>query len=153
MRFSGILNKPISDIVAPPLLPIGHYIAQLKRLPDMGSVKDGLYDTVDFPLSIVSACESVDPDELAAFGNPAGQIVRRRFMFNTDPAEERSFRLSEVSMKNFLALTGNVTEPCDVATAINDAIGGFVKVEIEHRADPKNPANRYLDVGRTAVAD
>ena len=153
MRFSGILNKQTSDIVAPPLLPIGHYIAQLKKLPDMGSTKDGSYDTVDFTLSIVSACESVDTDELAEFGNPAGQIVRKRFLFNTDPAEERNFKLSEVNMMNFLRNTGVDVEGGDVATAINDAIGGFIKVEITHRADPKNPANLYLDVGRTAVAD
>ena len=105
---------------------------------------------------IQSACEDIDPDELEAFGAPvSGQLVRKSFLFNTDPDEERSFKLSENQQKAFLTNLdiGLASDPAmTIGEAINGSVGAFLKIQITHRADAKDASNIFTEVGATSSA-
>ena len=156
MNFASVLNRKAEDIQRPKNLPVGHYIASVKKLPDQAKISDGRFDILDFTLSIQSACEDVDPDELEGFGAAvAGQLVRKRFLFNTDPAEERGFALSMNQLKTFLTnLDIGFTDGAGmtVGEALNGSVGAFVKVQVTHRADPKDASNIFTEVGATSSA-
>lgn len=156
MNFASVLDRKAEDIQRPKNLPVGHYIASVKKLPEQAKISDGRFDTLDFSLIIQSACEDIDPDELEGFGAPvAGQLVRKRFLFNTDPAEERGFDLSMTALKTFLTnLDIGFTDGAGMTLgeALNQSVGAFVKIQVTHRADARDASNIFTEVGATASA-
>lgn len=156
MNFASILDRKAEDIQRPKNLPVGHYIASVKKLPEQEKIANGRFDTLDFQLIIQSPCEDVDPDELEAFGaSPTGQLVRKRFLFNTDPAEERGFALTLNQVKTFLTNLDIGFEEgagMTMGEALNNSVGAFIKVQVTHRADPKDSSVVYTEVGNTASA-
>ena len=150
--FASILNRKAEDIRRPPNLPAGHYIASVKALPESAKLSDGKFEKVTFILIVQQACEDVDPDETAAFGKVAGQIVRKDFIFNLDPDEARNFQITENQLKQFLENCAIDSAGKTLGEMINESVGTFVKIEVTHRADKRDPTVLFTDVGRTALA-
>lgn len=157
MNFADILNRKAEEIQKPKNLPAGHYIASVKALPSSDMIAQGKFSKLSFQLVIQQACEDIDTDEIAAFGAPIqGQLIKKDFLFTTDPAEERSFQLSENQLKAFLQnldIGFTETSSMTLGEALNASVGAFIKVEISHRADKNDPTNLFTDVGRTAPAN
>lgn len=152
MRFSDALNRRAEEIQRPAILPRGHYVLAVKKL-DQGSVSDGKWDTVEFQCSVVEPVD-VDPDDLEAFGaSTAGEPLRKRFMFNTDPAEERAFNQTMVNLRRFLEHC-NIGFTADSDMTLGEGLGSVIGAqfigECTHRADKNNPENVYTEIGRTA---
>lgn len=152
MRFSEALNRRAEEIQRPSNLPLGHYILSVKKV-DQSTVSDGKWEVVEFQTTVVSASDDVDPDQLEEFGKVAGEPLRKRFMFPTDPAEARSFELSMVNLKRMLVnLNIGFTDDGDMTLgeALASAVGAQFLGECIHRPDKQNPENIYTEIGKTA---
>ena len=96
MRFSDALDRKMEEIQRPPNLPIGHYIWSVSKLPDMDEFEGRSGDTFErltFQLTCVSAHDDVDPDELEAYGNCAGALQRKTFLFTNNADEKANFKV------------------------------------------------------------
>lgn len=152
MRFSDALDRRAEQITRPAVLPRGHYSLAVKKV-DQGSVSDGKWDTLEFQCSVIEAVD-VDPDDLEAFGaSPAGEPLRKRFMFNTDPAEARAFEQTMVAVRRFLE-NCNIGFSADSDMTLGEGLAAVIGAqflgECTHRADKQNPENVYTEIGKTA---
>lgn len=153
MRFSDALDRKLEDIKRPPNLPVGHYVWQVQKHPDMDDIessKTGMtYDRIVFQLSCISASDDVDEDELADFGNVQGQVQRKTFMFPTDEEEKASFERTMFNLRRFLGHLG-VDENLPLSEALANSVGQQCLGELTHRPDPNDPEVVYAEVGKTA---
>jgi hypothetical protein len=154
MRFTEALDRKMEEITRPPVLPLGNYVWVVSKHPDSDEIegKDGTkWDRLTFPLKCVSATDDVDPDELAEFGNPAGALDRKVFLFNTSDDKEAEFDKSMFQVKQFLVNCG-VAEDVPLNEGLGDCVGMQVMGELRHRPDVNDPEIIWTEVGRTAPA-
>lgn len=152
MRFSDALTRRADEIKRPANLPLGHYVFSVKKI-DQGSVADGKWDTIDFTCTVISAQDDVDPDDLESFGKVAGDIQRKKFMFNTDQAEARSFEQTMVNLRTFLEncnIGFEASSEMTLGEGLSNVIGAQFIGELQHRPDKQNAEIVYTEIGRTA---
>lgn len=149
MNFLEALDTRLEDIKRPPMLPVGHYRAQVKKIPEIIDEHER-YQYVEFYFQIIGAEEDVDPTELQEFGNVSGEIRTRRFLF--DKEEERSFRRTEYQLRKFLTDHLNIdgAESMPMRQALDAAPGHSCLVQIGRRADKQDKKIIYEDVKGTA---
>lgn len=150
-RFSETLEKSVADTKRPPVLPAGHYVFAIAKMPEIRettSKKDGTtYEIVGFQLKVVAPHDDVDPDELSEYGNPINQPARLEFMFSN--GDEARFAQTEYRLKQFLENCGLDTS-VSYKQAMSESVGAQFLGQIAHRMDPENPEVVYAEVKRTA---
>jgi len=154
MRFSDALDRKMEDIQRPPNLPIGHYVWTVSKLPDMDEFEGRSGDTFErltFQLTCVSAHDDVDPDELAEYGNPAGAVQRKSFLFTNNPEEKANFERSMFNLKRFLHDHLGLDSGLSLEEALANSVGQQCLGELKHRPDPNDPEIVYSEVGNTAA--
>lgn len=155
-NFMDILDKRVGDIERPPLLPHGTYKWVVDKY-STDTIANGAWEVVDFNLKIVEPTEDVDPDDLTAFGNVAGQTRRHRFMFPTDPEEAANFQRTEFNLRRFLAdhLQIDGVEGMDLKEALANAKGHMCLATVVWTPDKKDPSgeNKFDNIGRTAPVE
>lgn len=155
MRFSDALDRKAESIERPPVLPLGHYVFVVKAIPEMEdfeSAKTGdTFDRVTFMLSSLSAGDDVDEEELAAYGNPSGQTLRKAFLFNTTEGKGSDFERSLYNMKMFLVEHLGLDESMTIQEQLASCVGAQCMGEVTHRADPNNSEIVYAEIGRTTA--
>lgn len=134
MNFNEALEMNTEEVKRPPALPAGYYTAIVKSY-DFGELESdkGKWDTVDFKMEFISADEdSVDPDELAAYGELEGTVRTHRFMFPHDNARGQASTIANI--KDFLEkhLECGI-EGMTMKEAIAEAPNHQCRVEINHR--------------------
>lgn len=153
MRFTEALDRKVEDIKRPPNPPVGHYIWQVTKHPDIDEIeskKNGqTYDRVTFTLQCVSPSDDVDSDELAEFGNVQGYTQRKVFLFPTDEGEKANYERTMFNLRRFLGHLG-VDESLELGGALAAAVNGQCLGELTHRPDANDPEIIYAEVGRTA---
>lgn len=154
-RFADIAHKKLDDIERPPLAPVGNYIFEVINDPQpvLKQTANGEFEVVDFQLRGLQAMDDVDTAELEVFGGAKGVIVRKGFIFNTDPAEEANFKRTEYEMKTFLEEHLQITEAEELTQAMAMAKGRTCIGEVGHRPDKENPDRIYLDLKKTMPID
>lgn len=156
MKFSDSLDRKLEEIKRPPNPPVGHYIWQIDKHPEIEEFTarstGAEFERVTVTLSCVSACDDVDPDDLAEYGNIQGYKSRKTFMFPTDPDEKASYERSLFNFRRFLGHAG-VDEDLALNEAMAECIGKQVMAELEHRPDPQDPEVVYAEVGKTAEVE
>ncbi len=155
MNFTESLDRQLEEIERPNAVPIGHYIAAVKKHPDLEDFearKTGItYDRVTFQLEVVSPSDAVEPDELEAYGNVQGTPLRKTFMFSRDEGDKASYDRSMFNLKQFLSEHLSLGEDMAINEAFAASTGARCLVEVKHRPDPENTEIIYAEAGRTAA--
>lgn len=153
MRFTESLDRNLEEIKRPPNLPIGHYIWQVQKHPEIVEREgaNGSFQIVKFPLVCVSPDEDVDPDELEEYGNVEGAIITRDFLFSNAPEDKAKFEQSMFQLRRFLGHLG-LSEGMNLSEALAASVGRQLKGKVRHRPDPNDPEIVYQDIERTAEA-
>ena len=151
MKFSEALDRKVEDVKRPPNPPVGHYTWQVRQHPaneDFESKNTGKkFDRLTFQMQAVEASDDVDPDELAEFGNVAGFVTSKTFLFDNE--DEQAFERSMFNLKRFLTHLG-VDESLELGEALAASVGAQCLGELKHRPDPNDPEIVYAELGRTA---
>ena len=134
MDFNEALNMKSEEIKRPPALPAGYYTVIVKSY-DFGEVSSdkGEWKTIDFRMEFLSADEdSVDPDELEAYGELAGTVRNHRFMYPVDNARGQASTLANIN--DFIEKhLGADVAGMSLAEAIAEAPNHQCRVEVNHR--------------------
>ncbi len=153
MKFSQALDRVLETIERPPVLPVGHYIWQISKHPELDefeSQKTGTtYERVTFFLTCVAACDDVGPDALQEYGNPQGALNRKTFLFSNADEDKVSFDRSMFNLRQFLDAAG-VDSSLPINEGFAASVGQQIKGEINHRLDPQNSEIVYAEIGTTA---
>lgn len=153
MNFTDALDRKLEEVKRPPNLPMGHYIWTVSKAPEQESFESrntgDTFDRITFQVTCVSASDDVDPDELAEYGNVAGAVNRKSFLFTQNPEEKAAFERSMFQLKRFLGHCG-VDEDLSVGEALQAAVGTQFLGEITHRPDPNDPEVIYAEIRATA---
>ena len=152
MNFNDVLNKKASEIERPPLLPPGHYVAQVAKVPamDTKSSDKGSWDVLDFTLLPISAGEDVDPELLTAYGALGPMSAQRHsFMFNKDdqPAFDRTLFNLKRFLLDHLQIAGD--DSSSLKELLDQAVGTQCLMFIRWDADRNDPEIQYPRVVRT----
>lgn len=155
MDFKNSLDRKMEEVERPPVLPVGHYICQVSKQPDLDMIESGKtgkqYDKLTFQMVTVSAHDDVDPDELEEFGDPSGQPLRKDFIFSKDEDDKAAYARSEYNLKRFLTDHLQLDESLSIGEALAESVGAQCLVEVKHRPDPENPEVVYTETGKTAA--
>lgn len=149
--FDEYLDRKAEDIKAPPLLPPGTYLAQVKSHPERKDTPE--WEFLEFSLVVVEPDE-VDEEELAGFGKVAGFPIRHSFGFSKKPDDERSRELSLNGLKTFLTSLGIEFEgSMSLGEAIAQSPGCQAVVKVSHRPDKADKSKVFLNVDATYAID
>lgn len=151
-KFTDALDRRGEDIKRPPNPPVGHYTWQVQKQPSNESFEakssGKTFDRVAFPMVIVEASDDVDPDELKEFGNPAGFMSSKTFLFDNE--DEQAFERSLNNLKRFLEHLG-VDTGQELGQMLSDSVGAQCLGELKHRPDPTDSEIIYAELGKTAM--
>jgi len=150
--FSAILGKKATEVVKPPVKPVGTYIAQIAGLPkqENPTVQGEERVVLSFPIKLLSAQADVDPDKLSAPG--MGEI-------HSWPAFKKDFWIDdpqgEYALTQFLTHTLDIPQEGTLGEMVAQAVGKQLIAEIIHKpyiskqtGEPEIAAN----LGKTAKA-
>lgn len=151
MRFTDALDRKMEEVKRPPNPPVGHYTWQVKKHPDSDSFESRntgkTFDRLTFQMSCVAPSDDVDPDDLSEYGDVAGFITSKSFLFDNE--DEQAFDRSMYNLKRFLEHLG-VDESLSLSEALAAAVGAQCLGELKHRPDPNDAEIVYAELGRTA---
>jgi hypothetical protein len=123
--FSKILSKQAEEIEKPKPLPVGDYICNNPKLPDFKEIGKNQTPCAEFSLVVIAPTDTVDPEELKAFGEWKGKTIRHR-MFLTEGTE---FRTKEELVNAF----GIEEAGKNLGQMFNETINKQVLVSYKHR--------------------
>ena len=153
MKFTEALDRKLEDIKRPPNPPVGHYIWQVAKHPDMDEFESRNtgthFERITFQVSVVSPSDDVDTDDLADYGNVTGYTSRKSFMFSSDEDDKASFERSMFNLRRFLGHCG-VDPELSLSEALAATVGQQFLGELTHRPDPQDSEIIYAEVGKTA---
>lgn len=137
--FSKILQKQATEIEKPKALPVGEYIAINQKLPEFKGIGKNETAGAIFALVIIAPTESVDPDEVQAYGEVKGKTVN----YTQWLTEASEFRAKE-ELKNAFDIdeTGKT-----LGQMYNETINKQVIVTIAHE-----PSQDGTEIFHRAVA-
>ena len=155
-RFADMLDRKAEDIKAPPVIPIGHYLFQVREHPNNEEVKSEktgvLYDRLRFSVACVSAVE-VDEDSLKDFGKVAGYRMRVDFWFNTDEDADNARESALNRLKQFILACGvDFEEGTPLSEAVAATPGTQFMGEVTHTVDARDSERVYAEISRTYAA-
>lgn len=153
MRFADSLDRQVEDIVQPPNMPIGTYTFTVTKHPESEEIAQGRFEKLTFLLGAISATDDVDADDLAAYGNVNGTILRKDFLFPTAEDEATSFDRTLNNVKRFLEHCGVDVSSGSLKEAIAASVGAQVLAEVRHRPNPNDESMVFQEIGRTAPVD
>lgn len=153
MKFTNALDRKLEEIKRPPVPPIGHYIWQVTKHPEIDEFESnktgGTFERVTFQLAVAQAGDDVDTDDLAEYGNVQGFQSRKTFLFSNNEDDKANFERSMFNLRRFLGHLG-VSAGLALNEALAASVGQQVLGELTHRPDPNDPEVVYAEVGKTA---
>lgn len=152
MKFTDALDRKMEEVKRPPNPPVGHYTWQVKKHPDSDSFDSRnsgkTFDRLEFQMSCVEPSDDVDTDDLAEYGNVAGFLTRKSFLFDNE--DEQAFERSLYNLKRFLEHLGVDADSMSLSEALAATVGAQCLGELKHRPDPNDPEIIYAELGKTA---
>lgn len=152
MKFTDILDKRIDEFERPELPPIGHYVWQITKHPEVDAFEANgtKYTRVTFQCKALAAHEDVDEDDLAAFGNIVGFPSRKTFLMSESEDDERNAEQTLFQLRQFLENSG-VEGGISLGEAFAACVNGQFLGEFAHRPDKNNPEILYGEIKRTTA--
>lgn len=153
-RFADALDRKREEIRRPPPPPIGHYIAQVAKMPGAPELsKDGKYEFLRIDCRLLSPTDDVDEDMLAEAGNIQGTPIRVDFIFNTEEEEQAKFESTLNRLKQFVEHCGVDTTEGALKEWLSQIVNAQFLLQVTHEIDKQNPENVYTRAGRTAAIE
>lgn len=157
MNFSEYAAVNPEEIPEPKLLPMGTYIWKIVRAPETKPSANGDYTLINVLCRVVSTIDDFeDPEGLADFGDPAGEVRTLMFLFpeqKRDDEDEKGLqKRKDTAMRRivrfFTVDCGLDPAPVQelLATCVNAQFAGT----IEHEADRRDPSVFRDRLQRTA---
>ena len=154
VNFADALDTNVSDVEAAPMLPVGTYIWEVQKDYETRAAGDD-WEVISWLVRCVSAEDDVDEDELADFGDPAGEIARVEFMSPTTSGKEgdrgRQNTLNQI--KNFLTNALQLPEEGSMGEMMAAAKGNQFLAQATHDQDKNNPDIYRLRLKRISAVD
>jgi len=129
--FSDVLNKRADDVKAPPIMPVGAYIAMVDGLPEEVTSKTGTSGG-NFKFKILKDFAVADQEALATAGGAAGKVMFHTFWISEDPQKRGT---SEWMFKRFLT-EHLCCENGSFKSMIDSAPGKMVLINVAHDVTP-----------------
>lgn len=85
-NFSSILDESPTEVKAPPLIPVGTYLARVGQYTTVTNPPNNMQPYIEFPFTIIAAGEDVDPDALDEIGDVRGKVLKRKYWITDDAA-------------------------------------------------------------------
>ena len=147
--FSDILNKRGDQIERPKPLPVGHYMAMVKGLPEQATIGKSSTPALVFILTIMSPLEDVDQQSLMECGGAAGKTMRHTLYLQGK--DENAQKAVEWRLRQFLEQLGCFSESKTLAECIQESPGRALRIEVSHR--PSDDCQMiYTDIKSTSAA-
>lgn len=122
-RFQDVLSQPLDTFEKPPLPPKGTYVCKVTKAAIWGAVgENNRYETLTFPVALVSPTDDVDTAELEAYGDLSQAFPRLQFFNDTDPEFANRSARTFYEIRQFLNHLG-FDDSTDMRVAIADSIG------------------------------
>lgn len=151
MRFTDALDRKLEDIKRPPNPPVGHYTWQVRKHPETAQFESRTtgktFDRVVFSMVCVAPMDDVDIDDLEEYGNVAGFVTSKTFLFDNE--DDQAFERSMSNLKRFLDHL-NVPEDLELGEALATSVGMQCIAELKHRPDPNDAEVVYAELDKTA---
>lgn len=139
-NFSSILDEAPTEVVVPPPLPIGSYIAVVQGLPRIDkSAKKGTEFT-EFTLRPISANEDVDQEQLEAAGGFEGKTYKLTF-YHT---EDAIYRLDQFHEHCGIDLSNPLSRRRRSEEVVNAEVGIFIT-----HSTSQDGTRIYANISRT----
>lgn len=154
MKFSDSLDRRLEEIKRPPNPPIGHYVWQINKHPDIDEFTSrggDDFEKITFQIACVSPGEDVDADELAEYGKIVGYRNRKEFLFADSDEDQAGFDTSMFNLRRFLGHCG-IDEKLSLTEALAASVGTQFLGELTHNPDPNDTEVIYARVGTTTEA-
>ena len=143
-NFQSILGQSPTEVVRPPLLPIGTYLCTVGEWESGASYKKKT-PFVKFSLKPISPLEDVDEAAIAELGGLEGKRLSITFYVTEDAV----FMLDEFHQNCGVDMTDGGTR-----LARNDEVrNAQILATVTHRIDENDPDRTFVEVKRTAKAD
>ncbi len=152
MKFSDALDRKLEDIKRPPNPPVGHYVWQINKHPDIDEFTSRAgddFEKITFQIACAEPGEDVDTDELAEYGNVVGYRSKKEFLFADSEADQANFDRSMFNLRRFLGHCG-LEEGLSLTEALAASVGTQFLGELTHSPDPDDTEVIYARVGTTA---
>ena len=150
MDFSQALHIKTDEVERPPLLPIGNYVWQVTKHPEVRKNKDQTQDIVTFPLRCVQPTDDVDPKELKTYGDVTKAFQRKTFWFDLE--DEVAFQKALWQMKNFCNRTLKI-EGATIQELLANSVNAQCIGAVIWKPDDKDSSIIYENLGDTAPLD
>lgn len=151
-NFADIAKTQLADIERPANPPVGTYVFQITKVPEISTSADGKWDTVTFSVVAVSATDNVDPESLTEFGALKNIRSQVRFMFNKEDktaAEGTLFRLRQF-LENHVKCA---EDRMSLTESLNASVNRQFLGDLAWRPDKTNPEIIYTEIKKTAAVD
>jgi hypothetical protein len=154
MDFNKALAVKASAVEKPPLPPIGHYIFQISKKPEIKESETSSWSSINFQCQAVGVFEDaddVDADDLKKFGGVKNVQTRYSFMFNDEDETQQArslFYLKEFLVKQ-LGLEDTASLMENLSASINKRFVG----KLRHRPDKNKPEDVYAEIEKTAAVE
>ena len=153
LSFATALNREVETIKRPPPLPVGSYVFRVTKLPDppekfTAKASGVAFERLTFVCAALSALDDVAPEELAAFGDPAGTPSSHTFLFNTQ--DETAFEGTLNRVKSFMEQCGIDMTTGTLGEKLIEIPNAQFGATISHRLDPNDPSGvPFAQIDRT----
>lgn len=151
MDFNKALAVKADAVEKPPLPPIGHYIFQIKKIPESKESDSSPWASMNFQCQAVGVYEDaddVDADELKKFGGTKNVFSRYSFMFNDEDETQQARSLH--AMKTFLVEHLGLDGSKSLKELLNESVNKRFVGKLRHRPDKNKPEDVYAEIEKTA---
>lgn len=154
--FNKALDVKASEVKAVPVPPVGHYIWQVKKVPEINT--EGRWNRVEFSVQAVGVYEDagdVDMEELAAFGKVTSIQNRVSFMFDSEEGTEADMIAMQNRIKRFCAdhLKIEGADDMSLKQLLNASVNKRFVGQLTHKPDKQDPETMRANIGKTAPVD
>lgn len=139
LDFNSLANTKAGDVKAPTLLPIGHYLAMIAGAMTPHPAKSGNV-AMRFPISILSAEDDVDQEQLEA----AGGIPDKKYNMDFWMSQDAQYRFTDF-VKSCGLFDENLTLVQLAERLVEEQTQFLIEVKHEPNEDPDKPPFMRLD--------
>lgn len=142
-NFSSLLDESPTEIKAPPLVPVGTYLAIVGQYTIVGNPPNNLQPYMEVPFRIVAAGDDVSEDDLADI-DVINKVLKRKYWLTEDAAGFIDQLHADAGV--------DLTKPISRRQRNDMIINSEVMIVVSHSQN-KAGTRTFANVDRTLPAD
>lgn len=150
LNFADVATRPVAEIEAAPLPPVGVYRWKIMKLPEARTTPDEKWDILNINCR---AQEAVDVEDIADYpGKVEGIMLSKTFMF--DKNDEAAFANTLNNLRTFLEKHVKCAdEGMSLGQALNAAVQQEFLGNVGWREDKREEGTFQASITKTAPLD